>query len=95
MSSETSRWWPQATYYGIGPALYAGAIAVGASRMYENRHWASDVIMGAAIGTFAGTKVVRYHRTHPGNRIDKVLLNASWSPADGHIAFSVLPNLRR
>jgi len=92
VSSETSRWWPQATYYGIGPALYAGAIAVGASRMYENRHWASDVIMGAAIGTFAGTKVVRYHRTHPTNQLDRWLLRASLSPSDpSRVSLMVLP----
>jgi hypothetical protein len=43
--------------------MYGGAALVGLSRMYNNRHWASDVITGAAIGTFAGTKVVRYHHT--------------------------------
>lgn len=91
VSTETSIWWPTATYALIGPALYAGATAVGVSRMYNNRHWASDVILGAAIGTFAGTKVVRYHRTHPGNRVDKWLLNASWSPGDGRIRLSALP----
>jgi membrane-associated phospholipid phosphatase len=92
VSAETSRWWPQATYYAIGPALYAGAVAVGASRMYENRHWASDVIMGAAIGTFAGTKVVRYHRTHPTNQLDRWLLRASLSPSDpSHVSLMVLP----
>lgn len=91
VSSETSRWWPAVTYYGIGPVLYAGAAAVGISRMYNNRHWASDVILGAAIGTFAGTKVVRYHRTHPGNRLDRWLLNASWSPGSGRISLSVIP----
>jgi hypothetical protein len=31
--------------------------------------------MGAAIGTFAGTKVVRYHHSHPGNKVDKWLLH--------------------
>ena len=91
VSTETSVWWPAATYAVIGPALYAGAAAVGLSRMYNNRHWASDVIVGAAIGTFAGIKVVRYHRTHPGNRVDKWLLNASWSPGDGRISLSALP----
>lgn len=92
VSAETSRWWPQTTYYLIGPALYGGAVAVGASRMYNNRHWASDVIMGAAIGTFAGTKVVRYHRTHPTNKIDRWLLNASVSPSNlSHISLSVIP----
>jgi membrane-associated phospholipid phosphatase len=91
VSAETSRWWPGAIYV-IGPTMYGGAALVGLSRMYENRHWASDVIMGAAIGTFAGTKVVRYHRTHPGNRIDRWLLNASASPSDlGHITLSLVP----
>jgi membrane-associated phospholipid phosphatase len=94
VSAETSRWWPGAIYI-IGPAMYGGATLIGLSRMYENRHWASDVIMGAAIGTFAGTKVVRYHRTHPGNRIDRWLLNASASPSDlGHITLSIVPALR-
>jgi membrane-associated phospholipid phosphatase len=91
VSTETSIWWPTATYVLIGPALYVGAAAVGVSRMYNNRHWASDVMLGAAIGTFAGTKVVRYHRAHPGNRIDRWLLNASWSPGDGRISLSALP----
>ena len=96
VSAETSRWWPELTYFGIGPLLYGGATAVGLSRMYNNRHWASDVITGAMIGTFAGTKVVRYHRTHPGNRIDRWLLNATVS-ADrvNGISFSILPALAR
>jgi len=91
VSAETSRWWPWASYT-IGPLMYGGAAAVGLSRMYNNRHWASDVILGAAIGTFAGTKVVRYHLTHPGNRVDKWFLNASFQPSDpGHISFSLIP----
>ena len=95
VSAETSRWWPEATYFGIGPVLYGGAIAVGLSRMYNNRHWASDVITGAAIGTFAGTKVVRYHHTHPGNRIDRWLLGASMSTSNpGQISLSLVPLLR-
>ncbi len=96
VSAETSRWWPQVTYFGIGPLLYGGAAAVGLSRMYNNRHWASDVITGAMIGTFAGTKVVRYHRTHPGNRLDRWLLKAQVTiqPAEG-TAFSIAPALAR
>jgi len=91
VSAETSRWWPWASYT-IGPLMYGGAAAVGLSRMYNNRHWASDVILGAAIGTFAGTKVVRYHLTHPGNRVDKWFLNASFQPSDpGHISLSLIP----
>jgi hypothetical protein len=94
VSAETSKWYPSATYFLIGPVLYGGAAAVGLSRMYNNRHWASDVILGAAIGTFAGTKVVRYHSTHPNTGLDRLLLRADISPSDlGHISFSILPSL--
>lgn len=95
VTAETSAYWPGATYLLIGPVLYGGAATVGLSRMYNNRHWASDVIMGAAIGTFAGMKVVRYSRIHPENKLDKWLLNATWTPTDGHIAFSILPAIGR
>lgn len=93
VTSETSRWWPS-TRWIIGPAMYGGATLVGLSRMYNNKHWASDVMMGAAIGTFAGNKVVRYHHSHPGNKIDKWLLGASVVPEGGHryaIEWSVAP----
>lgn len=74
VTSETSKWWPKSTWY-VAPVMYGGATLIAASRMYNNKHWASDVVAGAAIGTFAGTKIVRYHHSHPGNRIDRWLLN--------------------
>lgn len=79
VTSETSKWWPKSTWY-IGPVMYGGATLVAISRMYDNRHWASDVVLGAAIGTFSGLKVVRYHHTHPNNRIDRWLLSTSVIP---------------
>jgi membrane-associated phospholipid phosphatase len=94
VTAETSRWWPQARWV-IGPVMYGGAGMVGLSRMYNNAHWASDVIMGAAIGTFAGNKVVRYHHSHPGNKLDQWLVNFSITPtATGHrLSASILPRL--
>lgn len=94
VANEASRWWPGSQWY-VGSAMYAGATLVGLSRMYNNKHWATDVIMGAGIGTFAGNKVVRFnHRTNPRNRLDRWLLSASVTPT-GHgglaIAWSVLP----
>ena len=93
VSSETSRWWPE-TRWVIGPILYTGAALTGISRMYNNRHWMSDVLAGAGVGTFAGLKVVRYHHSHPGNRLDRWLLKGSLSPApDGGQAlrWSIVP----
>lgn len=58
----------------VAVALFGAAGLAGVSRMYHNAHWTSDVIVGAAIGTFAGWKVVRYHRTRPGNRVDELFL---------------------
>jgi membrane-associated phospholipid phosphatase len=83
VTNETTRWWPRSTWY-VGPLMYAGATAVGLSRMYHNRHWASDVVLGAAIGTFSGRKVVQYAHGHPGNLFDRFMLHTSLVPsADG------------
>ena len=79
VTSETSRWWPKSTWY-VAPLMYGGATMVAISRMYDNRHWASDIVMGAAIGTFSGLKIVRYHHSHPNNRIDRWLLSTSVIP---------------
>lgn len=76
VTKETSRWWPNSAWY-VGPVLYGGATLAGLSRMYDNKHWGSDVIVGAAIGVFSGWKVVQYHHSHPGNRIDRWLLAGS------------------
>jgi membrane-associated phospholipid phosphatase len=94
VTQTTDKWWPSSTWY-IGPALYGGATLAGLSRMYNNKHWASDVVVGAAIGTFAGLKVMRYHdETNPDNWIDETFLSISL-PIDergpGAISFSLIP----
>lgn len=82
VTAETSRNAPN-TKWLVGPVLYSGAALVGISRMYNNRHWASDVIVGAGIGTFAGLKVVRFNDTHTGNRVDRFFLTGSLVPEPG------------
>jgi membrane-associated phospholipid phosphatase len=93
VTEETKRWWPSSVWY-IGPAMYGGATLVGLSRMYNNRHWASDVMIGGLIGTFSGIKVVKYHATHPDNRIDRWLLGVSVVP-EGAAGWAAQPLVMR
>jgi membrane-associated phospholipid phosphatase len=79
VTSEVRRMWPKYTWY-VAPVLYGGASLVGLSRMYHNKHWASDVVLGAAIGTFSGLKVVRYSHAHPDNQLDKLILRTTIAP---------------
>jgi membrane-associated phospholipid phosphatase len=61
----------------VGAATYGTATLVGLARMYHDMHWASDVVMGAAIGVFTGRRVVQWQHSHPGNRVDRWLLGVS------------------
>ena len=82
VTSEARRWWPEQWWstWLVGPAMYGGATMVGLSRMYHNKHWASDVALGAAIGTFSGMKVVQYSHAHPRNRVDRIMLHTALAP---------------
>ena len=73
VTSESRRWWPHATW-AVATTMYGGATLVALSRIYHDKHWASDVVMGAAVGTFGGLKVVRYSHNHPDNFVDRVVL---------------------
>ena len=42
-------------------AYYTAAAFVGFSRMYQDKHWASDVVLGAAVGELCGRVVTNYH----------------------------------
>jgi len=76
VTRETQFWWPHSVWY-VGTVMYSGATLMGLSRIYNNQHWASDVMGGAAIGTLIGLKVVKYTHSHPGNRIDRELIKGS------------------
>jgi membrane-associated phospholipid phosphatase len=76
ITSEMRRLHPNTVKF-VAPVLYGGATMVGLSRMYHNKHWASDVVLGAGIGTFSGLKVVRYSHAHPHNKIDRVILGTT------------------
>ena len=57
MEYEDSVWVP--------PLAYAMATATAVSRVYQDKHWGSDVVMGGAIGYFTSRAIFRYHRAKP------------------------------
>jgi membrane-associated phospholipid phosphatase len=75
ITSETREWWPGSTRF-VAPLMYGSAMMVGLSRMYHNQHWASDIVLGAAVGTFSGLKLVRYMHAHSDNRGNRLLLGS-------------------
>lgn len=77
------QWW-------IGTLLYSAATLSGVARMYEHQHWASDVLAGAAIGTFAGWKVTQYTHDHSGNELDGIFLGMTIRPGAG-VSMIALP----
>ncbi len=54
IAGRIDRWWAYIGTYGI-------AASTAYARMYKNRHWFSDVVMGAAIGTLSGLAVMNAH----------------------------------
>jgi membrane-associated phospholipid phosphatase len=78
ITRETQFWWPHSAWY-VGTVMYGGASLMGVSRIYNNQHWASDVMAGAAIGTLIGLKVVKYTHSHPGNHLDSELIKGGKS----------------
>ncbi len=47
------------------PVLFSVATLTGIQRVYRHAHWASDCLMGAAIGTVSGLAAARWHQQHP------------------------------
>jgi membrane-associated phospholipid phosphatase len=42
--------------------------------MYLGQHWASDIFMGAFVGSFYGQRIVSYAHAHPTNKVDHFFL---------------------
>ena len=65
VQDELNEHWGVETKW-LGIPLYSAAALTGFSRMYHDRHWASDVIMGAAVGTLVAR--VAQSLNHPRSR---------------------------
>ena len=90
--AETSRRNPRANWV-VAPIATVLAASPCYARMYLGQHWASDILMGGFMGTFAGLRVVSYSHDHPDNRVDRFFLGKHAHglmivPADGGMQIS-------
>ena len=67
---------PRAKPY-VATIAYGIAGAVGLGRMYTEQHWASDVVLGSALGAFIGRRTVRYAHSRSRSRMDRWFLGAA------------------
>lgn len=72
MASEAATWTPR--WHWVAPAGYSAAALVALARMYDDKHWASDVVLGAGIGVVAGKATVRFNHARPNNQVDRAFL---------------------
>jgi membrane-associated phospholipid phosphatase len=74
----------------VGVLTYGAAAVTAYARMHDDRHWLSDVTVGAGIGTVTGWAITRWHATRPNNPIDRALLRPVIAPSrDGGLRFGV------
>ena len=79
----------------VGITTYGLAALTAYSRMHDDRHWLSDVTVGAGVGVVTGWAITRWHATRPDNRIDRYLLRPSISAsADGSARLGISVLLR-
>jgi membrane-associated phospholipid phosphatase len=71
LSLKIDRWWAYVS-------LYTLAVSTSLSRIYFDRHWASDVVMGAAIGTLTSIIIVRAGNQTKDNVESRLSISASF-----------------
>ncbi len=58
----------------VGVTTFSLAGLTAYARMHDDRHWLSDVTVGAGIGTITALAIRRWHETRPANAIDRIFL---------------------
>lgn len=79
VDEEGSIHWPHAARI-VTPVTYGLASLVGLSRIYKDRHWMSDVAVGALVGEYSGLIVERFNRRHPHNPLERWLAPSAVVP---------------
>jgi membrane-associated phospholipid phosphatase len=56
-------------------AFYSLAGLTAYQRIYNNKHWFSDTVLGAALGTVIGLKVIKLHTQEKSSRLKQMEMN--------------------
>lgn len=64
----------------VGVLVYSSAVATAYGRMHDDRHWLSDVVTGAGIGSVTAAAIHRWHATRPADPIDGFFLKPVLAP---------------
>ncbi|MBU6392368.1 MAG: phosphatase PAP2 family protein [Planctomycetota bacterium] len=71
----------------VAVSAYSVASLVAMQRIYENKHWATDVFVGALIGTFVGKSVVHLHKK---KNKESALFVPTVNPGEGSYGMDVV-----
>lgn len=82
---------PWAYYYPnpLTAGLVLAGAGTGAARIVKNRHWSSDVVVGAAVGTLTAAWLARRHLRAAGGAAPDVEPIFGWGPASGRTNLGV------
>ena len=71
----------------VAVSAYSVASLVAMQRIYENKHWVTDVFVGALIGTFVGKSVVHLHKK---KNKESALFVPTVNPGEGSYGMDVV-----
>lgn len=64
----------------VGVLAYTSAVATAYARMHDDRHWLSDVTVGAGIGSVTAAAIHRWHATRAADPVDGFFLRPVLAP---------------
>jgi membrane-associated phospholipid phosphatase len=79
VTKNVAREAPQHTRW-VAITTYGSATLTAYARIYKDRHWLSDVTVGAGIGTVTALAIDRWHATRTNNRVDGFFLKPVLAP---------------
>jgi len=78
----------------VGVLAYGSAVATAYARMHDDRHWLSDVTVGAGIGSVTAAAIHRWHATRAADPVDGFFLRPVLTPRQGAMGIGFTATFR-